>query len=504
MKKSIILFAVALGMLTACSPQKEEKGFDVTNITADKLLDGATFSQYNAIKDEAGNITGYEEAADGNWIKYNIPNVSSVFIFYLKPDGTEFKLASGSAGGMFNFVPARGSDTNQTVYFRFINQNGEEVIASKDFTLQVAGELEMPVRFIASNDYGEKVWTWDAGGDSDAGEGRCWGNMGSPGSGDGFIGNYIWWGVSDAADLTGQLAHSVTGQATGEEDNAAYMIFTEDGLVNTYTADGTKIRGGSYEIKNYDPNGTWQVGTLHVSEPATLFPFEINAKDHGGVRYVTEFEIHKLTSDKLVLVYPDNGVWDGWSEGTYWCFKSNSDGLGMLQGYDTGKDWTWDAGGDSDAGEGRCWGNMGSPGSGDGFIGNYVWWGVSDAADLTGQLGHSVTGQATGEEDNNAYMTFSTDGIVTTFAADGSKIRSGSFELQNYDTSNTWQVATLHVSEPGTLFPFEINAKDHGGVRYVTDFEVHKLTGNKLVLAYPDNGKWDGWSEGTYWCFKTK
>lgn len=192
-------------MLTACNPQKEEKGFDVTNLTSDQLLSGATFSQYNAIKDEAGNIIDYEEAADGNWIKYNIPSVSSVYIFYLKPDGTEFKLASGSAGGMFNFVPARGSDTNQTVYFRFINQNGEEVIASKDFTLQVAGELEMPVRFIASNDYGEKVWIWDAGGDSDAGEGRCWGNMGSPGSGDGFIGNYIWWGVSDAADLTGQL-----------------------------------------------------------------------------------------------------------------------------------------------------------------------------------------------------------------------------------------------------------------------------------------------------------
>lgn len=146
-------------MLTACNPQKEEKGFDVTNLTSDQLLSGATFSQYNAIKDEAGNIIDYEEAADGNWIKYNIPSVSSVYIFYLKPDGTEFKLASGSAGGMFNFVPARGSDTNQTVYFRFINQNGEEVIASKDFTLQVAGELEMPVRFIASNDYGEKVWT---------------------------------------------------------------------------------------------------------------------------------------------------------------------------------------------------------------------------------------------------------------------------------------------------------------------------------------------------------
>ena len=483
-------------MLTACNPQKEEKGFDVTNLTSDQLLSGATFSQYNAIKDEAGNIIDYEEAADGNWIKYNIPSVSSVYIFYLKPDGSEFKLSSGAAGGMFNFVPARGSDPNQTVYFRFINQNGEEVVASKEFTLQVAAELQMPVRYIASNDYGEKIWTWDAGGDSDAGAGRCWGNMGSPGSGDGFIGNYVWWGVDDAAQLVEQLQHSVTHTATGEEDNDAYMVFTEDGVVTTYAADGSKIRNGNYEIKNYDPSNTWQVGTLVVTEAATLFPFEINA----GGRYVTEFEIHKLTSDKLVLAYPDNGKWEGWSEGTYWCFKSNSDGVGMLQGYDKGKDWTWDAGGDSDAGAGRCWGNMGSPGSGDGFIGNYVWWGVDDAAQLTDQLQHSVTHTATGEEDNAAYMTFSTDGIVTTFKADGSKIREGNFELQNYDTSNTWQVATLHVAEAATLFPFEINA----GGRYVTDFEVHKLTGNKLVLAYPDNGKWDGWSEGTYWCFKAK
>ena len=489
MKKSIILFAVALGMLTSCDPIKDEKDMAVDTFEASTLLQGAEFSQYS-------DAACTQPQADGNFIKYSVPKAASVYIFYKKPDGSEFKLASGSAAGVFNFVPARGSDPNQTVYFRFINANGEEVVASKDFTVQVASELKPEVRIIASNDYGKKVWTWDAGGDSDAGEGRCWGNMGSPGSGDGFIGGYVWWGVADAADLKGQLNHSVSGEATGEEDNGAYMIFTEDGVVTTYAADGTKIRGGNYEIQNYDPTGTWQVGTLHVSEAATLFPFEINA----GGRYVTDFEIHKLTSDKLVLAYPDNGKWDGWSEGTYWCFKSNSDGLGMLQGYDKGKDWTWDAGGDSDAGQGRCWGNMGSPGSGDGFIGGYVWWGVADAAELTGQLNHSVSGAATGEEDNNAFMTFSTDGIVTTYAGDGTKIRSANFELQNYDTSNTWQVATLHVNDPGTLFPFEINA----GGRYVTDFEVHKLTGNKLVLAYPDNGKWDGWSEGTYWCFKAK
>ena len=110
----------------------------------------------------------------------------------------------------------------------------------------------------------------------------------------------------------------MTHTATGEEDNDAYMVFTEDGVVTTYAADGSKIRNGNYEIKNYDPSNTWQVGTLVVTEAATLFPFEINA----GGRYVTEFEIHKLTSDKLVLAYPDNGKWDGWSEGTYWCFKA--------------------------------------------------------------------------------------------------------------------------------------------------------------------------------------
>lgn len=86
MKKSILLFAVALGLLTACNPIKEEKGFNVTNISTDKLLEGATFTQYNAIYDEAGNITGYEEASDGNFIKFNIPSVQSLTIFAKKPN----------------------------------------------------------------------------------------------------------------------------------------------------------------------------------------------------------------------------------------------------------------------------------------------------------------------------------------------------------------------------------------------------------------------------------
>ncbi len=520
MKKSMIFFAAAaLGIMTSCEPIKEEKDFDVTNISADQLLANATFKQFAAVTDENGNITGYTEAPDGNYIEFNVPGVSSLNIYTLTADGAEYLLKNAvtgttvnSGGGMFILMPRRGADPNQTVYFRYVNQDGEKVTASRDFTVSVPGDISPEMKMIASNAYGSKVWVWNTDKDSDTG-GRCWGNMGSPGSGNGSsIGGFIWWGVEDAADLIGQLNHSVTGKATGEEDNLATMVFSDDGTVKCYDADGKEIRSGSFEIRNYDPNGEWQIGTLHTSEGATLFPFEINAKDHGGVRYVTDYEIHRMNGTELILAYPDNGKWDGWSEGTYWSFKSNSDASGMLTAFDK-KSWTWNTDKDSDTG-GRCWGNMGSPGSGNGSsIGGFIWWGVEDAASLIDQLGHSVTGTATGEEDNGAYMTFSEDGSVKCYDASGKEIRSGSFEFRGYNTTGytnmaagdgIWKLGTLHTSEGATLFPFEINAKDHGGVRYVTDYEIHRLNDKELILAYPDNGKWDGWSEGTYWSFKAK
>ena len=103
MKKSILLFAVALGMLTACDPIKDSKDMAIDSFTASNLLDGAEFSQYS---DQACTTP----QSDGNWIKYSVPKASSVYIYYLKADGSEFKLTSGSAAGVFNFVPARGSD----------------------------------------------------------------------------------------------------------------------------------------------------------------------------------------------------------------------------------------------------------------------------------------------------------------------------------------------------------------------------------------------------------
>ncbi|SEM89555.1 hypothetical protein SAMN04487902_104298 [Prevotella sp. ne3005] len=487
MKKSILLFAVALGMLTACDPIKEDGSMKIDSFTSSTLLDGAEFSQY---ADQACSTP----QADGNWIKYNVPKATSVYIYYVKADGSEFKLTSGSAGGVFNFVPARGSDPLQTVYFRFVNANGDEVIASKEFTVQVAAELKPEVRLIASNAYGKKTWKWNVGNNTSSG--HVWGNFGADGSWRGdALNDFVWWGVDDAADLTGQLGHSVTGQAIGEESNDATMVFTEDGLVKCYDANGSEIRNGTYEIKGWtgDNHDGFKYGVLHTSEGATLFPFEINA----GGRYVTDYWIYSLTSDQMILVYPDNGAFSGWSEGTYWNFKSDSDVSGMMTNYGS-KTWTWNVGNTTSSG--HVWGNFGADGSWRGeFLNDFVWWGVDDAADLTGQLGHSVTGSATGEENNDATMVLNEDGTVKCYDASGSEIRSGSYEI-DLSTADGWKKGTFKTTEGAILFPFEINA----GGRYVTDFQIFHISGSEMILTYPDNGAFSGWSEGTYWNFKAK
>ena len=313
MKKSILLFAVALGMLTACNPIKEDGSMSIDNFSASDLLEGATFSQY-------ADQECKQAKEDGNWIKYSVPKASSLFIYYLKPDGAEFKLASGSSAGVFNFVPARGSDTHQTVYFRFVNANGDVVNASRDFNVEVAGELKPEIRLLASNAYGKKTWKWNVG--NTTSNGAVWGNFGADGSWRGeTLNDFFWWGVTDAADLLGQLGHSVTGAATGEESNDATMVLSEDGVVKCYDAAGSEIRSGSFEIDLSTADG-WQKGTIKTSEGATLFPFEINAaSNRGSAAYVTNYQIFSISDSEMILTYPDNGAFSGWSEGTYWNFK---------------------------------------------------------------------------------------------------------------------------------------------------------------------------------------
>ena len=288
MKKSILLFAVALGMLTACDPIKEEGSMAIDSFTASSLLDGAQFSQY---ADQACTTP----QSDGNWIKYSVPKASSVYIYYLKADGSEFKLASGSSAGVFNFVPARGSDPLQTVYFRYQNAKGEETVASVDFTVQVASELKPEIRLLASNDYGKKTWKWDP-----SITGAVWGNMGyQPGDGTsvGTTGNGQWWGVTTTEEFNGQLQHTEDGTNHGDGDLNAYMVFTEDGLISAYDASGSVIRSGTFEVKDYNPGGEMKIGDLVTN--AILWPYEINSGGNIPGTYEIAYVVLRVLGARL-------------------------------------------------------------------------------------------------------------------------------------------------------------------------------------------------------------
>ena len=480
MKKSILLFAVALGILTSCDPIKDEKDFDVTNLTPEQLLSGATFSQY-------ADAACTEPKADGNWIKYSIPSVSSVYIFYTKADGSEFKLASGASAGVFNFVPTRGSDPNQKVSFRYINQDGVETTAIKDFTVEVAGELEMPVRFLASNDYGKKTWKWDP-----SITGAVWGNMGYlPGDGKsvGTTGNGQWWGVTSSEEFNGQLQHTEDGTNHGDGDLNAYMVFNEDGTVTCYDAEKNVIRADAFKVEGWDPAGEWKVGDLVTK--AILWPYEINS----GGNIPGKYEIVYLTSDKMTLVYPDGGSQGGWGEASFWHFCSNSDILGMAAGYESGKSWTWDP-----SITGAVWGNMGyQPGDGAsvGTSGNGQWWGVTTSEEFNGQLQHTEDNTNHGDGDLNAYMTFGTDGILKAYNAAGEVIRSSAYEFVPVDNSD-WKIADLKTTS--ILWPYEINS----GGNIPGTYEVVYLTGDKMTLVYPDGGSQGGWGEASFWHFMAK
>jgi len=304
MKKYIFLFSLLALLFTACDPTREELGSPDRNFTVDELESLVTVTQ----SDEDGNL-----AADGNYFHFEVKDQSRIVqIYTINSEGKENLLASGFEGD-FKIAPNRGGNANQTYYIRVQNFDGTSVSVQRDVTVYVATEMSEELKLMVSNS-GTKVWTWNPDTEN---SNRVWGN-GNYNKNDGaeFVkGNNQWWGCT-AEDLTGQLVHSNTGQATGEEDSNAYMVFSNDGTIKTYAADGTLIREGTFEINDFDytrPDG-WKVGTLKTSAGAILFPFKIN----GGGEMPTEFDIMQLTAGEMMLVYGGNG--DG-AECTFWRFK---------------------------------------------------------------------------------------------------------------------------------------------------------------------------------------
>ena len=489
----------AVGLFTACEPSQSEKDYDPVSLTANDIDGAITITQTDA----DGN-----PAADGNYFTYTTNPARMVSVYNYLSDGSENQLAKGFSGS-FVIKPKRGSDPNQSFYIRSVNSDNSEIVITKTYNVYVQTELEAEIRLIASDAYGSKTWKWDP--TVANANGVVWGNMGycgGAGADVGTAGNGQWWGVvaeseTEAGSGNGflqQLQHTHDGAYHGDGDVAnSYMVFTDEGILTSYDANGDIIRTGNYTISDYNPSGEWRKGMLNTD--AILWPYEINSNGNIPGTY----EIVYLTPDKMTLVYPDGGDFGGlgnWGEATFWHFCSTSDVEGMAFGYGTDtKDWTWD----QSVGDGEVWGNMGycgGSGADVGISGNGKWWGCKTEEDFAGQLQHSNDGSLHGDESMDAYFTLSGEGTIVRHAGDGSVINSGSFE---FDTSvaNEWKVANLNTTAGTILWPFEINS----GGNMPTTFEVCYLTGDKMTLVYPDGGDFGGlgnWGEATFWHFKAK
>ena len=486
MKKSIICLVAAAAMVASCDPIKEEKDLDLYTVTSSEIESAVSIAQV----DENGNA-----APDGNYFTFTTSPAMQVTIYNHLSDGSENMLARGMSGS-FAIKPKRGSDPNQTFYVRVVGSDNVPVEISKTYTVYVQQELDPEIRLLASDAYGSKKWTWDT-----SITGAFWGNMGycgGAGSDVGISGNGQWWGMTSDEDFAGQLQHSHDGAYHGEGLNA-WMEFNDEGILTAYNENGEAYMSSPYSVEGFDLNAEWRKGLLKTT--AILWPYEINS----GGNIPGEYEIVYLTADKMTLVYPDGGAYDGlggWGEATFWHFKSSTDVEGMAVGYgkSASKDWTWDY-----DGENTVWGNMGYCGGAGSDVGinhNGQWWGVTSEAEFAGQVNHSNTGALNGDEGPDAYFTLSNEGTIVRHAADGSVINSGTFEFDT-EVANEWKVANLNTTAGTILWPFEINS----GGNMPTSFEVVYLTGSKMCLVYPDGGDFStngGWGEATYWHFKAK
>lgn len=492
--KKIFLMSLLAGAiaLTSCDPAQESVDNNTVNRSQEEILKGITFTQYS---DEACTTP----AEDGNYIKYATNPGMQVQIFAYRADGSMNLMASG-ASGKFSIKPSRGSDPNQSFFIRHLNSDGTVTTAETSLHVYVQQELDPEIRLIASDAYGSKTWVWDT-----SITGAVWGNMGycgGAGADVGLTGNGQWWGITTSDEFNGQLKHTEDGTNHGDGDLNAKMVIADDGTIKCYDANGNVIRTGTYAIKDWNPSdpSAWRMGMLETSAGAILWPYEINS----GGKMPTQFEICYLTPDKMTLVYPDGGAFDGlggWGEATFWHFKSSSDVLGMAMGYEkSGKSWTWDT-----SITGAVWGNMGycgGAGADVGTTGNGQWWGVTTSEEFNGQLQHTEDGTNHGDGDLDAYMTFTPDGLVNSYTSNGSQIRGGTFEFKIIE-GNEWKIAELNTTPGSILWPYEINS----GGNMPSTFEVVYLTNDKMTLVYPDGGDFStngSWGEASYWHFKAK
>lgn len=493
MKKKLLILGLAGVMFTACDPVMDKGTYESTTITSENFLNGATFAQFDKVIADDGTES-YVPSETGNYIQYDFSNVPAVTISYIDKKGETKVLSYGRAGGLFYYLPSRGSEPLQTLYFSYINADGTEVVAEKQFTLKVAQTLDPAVEVLVS-DKGVKKWKWMP---TNVNNGAVWGNGAYPlGEQDGSLDiNNAWWGcgVIDSecpntfADQTNHAGDKYD-QIKGECYGLSYMEFSEDGTLTAYSYEGVKINEGTFSITNYNNNEITDPdmnsrGTLETSAGAILWPFTINTDGQQP----TTFKIGYLDASRMILFCEGKN-----GEATWWSFMSDDDPAILAL-----HDWHWKP---TEVNNGAVWGNgqvpMG-PFDGTGAL-QGAWWGCgvngSDCPNtFADQMNHAGPSYVAGEEYSTSKMVFNVDeSTITVYDKDGKQIRQGSFSVDLTPNPETNSIGTMTTSQGLILWPFAINTDGFEP----TTFEIGYLSSDALILVYPRTEA----GESTWWSF---
>lgn len=168
---------------------------------------------------------------------------------------------------------------------------------------------------------GSKSWTWDEmlqSGMTVAAWGTSGYSMAAIPSEDIAAGQVpgFWWGFAPS------LMEDPFDDPGWAEN--AYMTFSTDGTVTSYTPDGGVIASSSYGVFEFeeDYNPQYRDALLTTETPALLFPFSYNSEDGTPSTAVTEYKIVNLTEDKMMLLYTNGAASESWSPCTFWTFKA--------------------------------------------------------------------------------------------------------------------------------------------------------------------------------------
>ncbi len=533
MKIKYLLFALVFGAIVACDPQVEDRDLKVTSISELK----GSIVQYTMNEDST-----YSEYQYGKYIKYEFPDVPSVYVYYMEDDN-EITLDSGKGGGMFMFRIATEvvELTTQDVYFRYVDVYGEEYTYSTTITFETTPLNPEELYFSGMNG---KAWRWD----TESPVGICWGNGGfRAGTFDEiFNGSGKWWGINTTDDesdggFLGQIDHMTEGETfeqSGGDVDSTYMAVSLSGSITCYRGIGNLsedkvIRAnGTYQFVDYDETGEshrgFYQGHMITSAGAILWPYEINS----GGNQPTEFEVVKLTSEQLLLCYPDGGFADddesmdwSWGECTYWYFRYDPSIEVNIETPEESlmadKGWTWasdEFAYGTPTSYAACWGNCGyGGGDSDAYApgGSGCWWGCT-TDDFYDQFcsdgsSHKIDSSIVEAEGEGAYMTFDKSGNIKKYDPNGDKVGEGKYEVDwDHKTDNggfnTTTYGLMTVSGDNILLPYQINGggskADWYDIAYIdSDYLIlinqrDDLGGETTFPAY--------WSEATWWRFEKR